>query len=186
VWTLRSSGPSERSKLLLGRQKLFMMYDSFRTDESMVRCYTIHDLCSVKWTGDNQLEALRNTWEDKLANQMERQSDEQLATILFEILKHSKEGMLKDDLTRYRRWPRGHRKKTYQFLIRALDRQIDMNVRDKNYAALQGRSNAAPAATKKRVCKAYLRGECKGKNCPHKHPKDKKGSRAPSGAQGTT
>ena len=69
-----------------------MMYDSFRADESMDRCYTIHDLCSVKWLGDSQLETLRNTWEDKLANQMERQSDEQLATILFEILKHSKEG----------------------------------------------------------------------------------------------
>ena len=63
----------ERQCLLFGRQELFMMYDSFRTDESMARCYTIHDLCSVKWLGDNQLEALRNTWEDKLANHMERQ-----------------------------------------------------------------------------------------------------------------
>ena len=76
-----------------------MMYDSFRTDESMARCYTIHALCSVKWLGDNQLEALRNTWGDKLANQREPQSDDQLATILFEVLKHSKEGMLKDDVT---------------------------------------------------------------------------------------
>ena len=67
-----------------------MMYDSFRTDESMARCYTIHDLCSVKWLGEGQLEALRNTWEDKLANQREPQSDDQLATILFEILKQSK------------------------------------------------------------------------------------------------
>ena len=66
----------ERSCLLSGRQKLFMMCDSFRTDESMARCYTIHDLCSVKWLGDNQLEALRNTWEDNLANQREPQSDD--------------------------------------------------------------------------------------------------------------
>jgi hypothetical protein len=159
-----------------------MMYDSFRTDESMARCYTIHDLCSVKLLGDNQLEALRNTWEDKLANQREPQSEDQLATILFEVLKHSKEGMLKDDVTRYRRWPRGHKKKTYKFLIRALDRQIDMNVRDRNFAALQGKSTAAPAADKKKVCKAFLRGECKDKECPLKHPKNKKGSRAPSAA----
>ena len=135
----------ERQCLLSGRQMLFMMYESFRTDESMARCFTIHDLCSVRWQGDDRLEALRNTWEDKLANQMERQSDDQLAAILFEILKNSKEGMLKDDVTRYRRWPRGHKKKTYQFLIRALDRQIDMNVRETNYAALQqGRPIDAP------------------------------------------
>ena len=99
----------ERNTLLSGRQKLFMMYDGFRTDESMARCCTIHDLCSVKWLGDTQLEALRHTWEDKLANQREPQSEDQLATILFEVLKDSKEGMLKDDVTRYRRWPRGHR-----------------------------------------------------------------------------
>ena len=47
--------------------------------------------------------------------------------------------MLKDDITRYRRWPYGYKKKTYKFLVRALDRQIDMNIRDKNYAALQGK-----------------------------------------------
>jgi len=90
--------------------------------------------------------------------------------------------MLKDDMIRYRRWPHGHRKKTYKFLVRALDRQIDMNIRDKNYAALQGKSNAAPAAAKKKVCKAFLRGECKDRNCPHKHPDGKRGSRAPSAA----
>jgi len=168
--------------LLSGRQKLFVMYDSFRTDESMARCYNIHDRCSVKWLGDSQLEALRNTWEDKLANQRELQSDDQLATILFEILKHSKEGMLKDDMVRYRRWPHGHRKKTYKFLVRALDRQIDMNIRDKNFAALQNKSNAAPAAAKRKVCKAFLRGECKDANCPNKHPDGKKGSRATSAA----
>ena len=99
----------EKNTLLSGRQKLFMMYDSFRTDESMASCYTIHDLRSVKWQGDSQLEALRNTWEDKLANQRELQSDGQLATILFKILKNSKEGVLKDDVIRYGRWPRGHR-----------------------------------------------------------------------------
>jgi len=76
----------------------------------------------------------------------------------------------------------GHRKKTYKFLVRALDRQIDMNIRQKNYAALQGKSNAAPAAAKKKVCKAFLRGECKDKNCPHTRPDGRKGSRATSAA----
>ena len=98
------------------------------------------------------------------------------------LLPSCSKGMSKGDVTRYRRWPRGHRKKTYKFLARALDRQIDMNIRDKNYAALQGKSNAAPAAAKKRVCKAFLRGECNDRNCPHKHPDGKKGSRAPSAA----
>ena len=117
-----------------------------------------------------------------MSNQREPQSDEQLASILFEILKHSKEGMLKDDMTRYRRWPYGYKKKTYQFLVRALDRQIDMNIRDKNVAALQGKPAAAPAPAKQKVCKAFLRGECKNKECPRKHPKNGKGSRAPSAA----
>jgi len=44
----------ERQYLLSGRQMLFMMYESFRTDESMARCFTIHDLCSVRWLGDHQ------------------------------------------------------------------------------------------------------------------------------------
>jgi len=90
--------------------------------------------------------------------------------------------MLKDDITRYRLWPCGYKKKTYKFLVRALDRQIDMNIRDKNFAALQGKSTAAPASAKQKVCKAFLRGECKNKECPLKHPKGKKGSRAPSAA----
>ena len=47
-----------------------------------------------------------------MANQRESQSEDQLAIISLEVFKHSKEGMLEDDVTRYRRWPRGHRKKT--------------------------------------------------------------------------
>ena len=77
---------------------------------------------------------------------------------------------------------KGTQEKTYQFLIRSLDRQIDMNVRDKNYAALQGRATAAPTPKKTRVCKAYLRGECNDRNCPRAHPDGKKGSKATSAA----
>ena len=43
---------SEEANLLRGRQKLWMMLQSFRTDANMARCFPIHDLCSVKRRGD--------------------------------------------------------------------------------------------------------------------------------------
>ena len=42
--------------LLRGRAKLWYMYESFRVDENKARCFTIHDLCAIKFTGDNRLE----------------------------------------------------------------------------------------------------------------------------------
>ena len=106
-------------KMLKGRQVLWMMYDHFRTDENMARCFTIQDLCGIQFPGDNKLEQLRNTWEDKITNQAEPQTNEQLAGILYLLLKQSNK--LKDDMAKYRRYPRGHRKRTYNFLIAAWD-----------------------------------------------------------------
>ena len=54
----------EKGDLLTGRAKLYMMYESFRTDEGMARAFTIADLMSVKFKGDDRLEELRNDWED--------------------------------------------------------------------------------------------------------------------------
>ena len=71
---------TDGANLLRGRQKLWMMLESFRTNVNMARCYTIHDLCSANARGDAQLESLRIDWEDRVANRAERQSDEQLAT----------------------------------------------------------------------------------------------------------
>ena len=89
----------ERQCLLSGRQKLFMMYDSFAR---MSRWHVaIPPTTYAQSSGWGTANSRRCATLGKLANQMERQSDEQLATILFEILKHSKEGMLKDDVTRY-------------------------------------------------------------------------------------
>ena len=67
VDTFEQRALREKKTLLTGRQKLWLMYEHFRTDESMARAYTIQDLLTVKWRGDDHLEALRNDWEDKVA-----------------------------------------------------------------------------------------------------------------------
>ena len=131
------------------------MYDSFRTDEHMARCYSIHELCGIEFKGDNNLEALRNEWEDKIANLAEPQTDQQLARILLEILKKSTK--LKEDIQKYRRYKDGHKRKTLRFLTSALDRQIAQDQQDRNAAVLlKGGKPAAPG--RKKVCKAWMKG----------------------------
>ena len=129
--------------------------------------------------GDAQLEALRNDWEDRVVNQAEKQSDDQLATILYEVLKHSEK--LKDDMHRWRRYEKGHKKKTYQFLLTAWQRQIDEDRRDANARLLQRRGPAAPAKT--HICRGWLKnGVCKTPDCKYDHPADAKGAKAKSAA----
>ena len=51
----------EKQTFLPGRRKLCRTHDNFGADESLVRCHTMHDLCSVKRLGNGQIEALQNT-----------------------------------------------------------------------------------------------------------------------------
>ena len=167
----------DKRELLTGRAKLWYMYDSFRTDSSMARCYTIHDLCSVTFLGDDKLEQLRNVWEDKVANQREGQSSDQLAGILYEVLRHSDK--LKEEVAKWRRYPDGHKKKTYDFLVRAWDRQIDFDTRDRNMQHLQTGRRTPAAPGRKKVCKPFLKGTCphRDQSCDKDHPAGQGGTK---------
>ena len=161
----------ENRRLLSGRQKQFLFYESFRTDENMARCYTIKDLMSLTFPGDDKLEQLRNDWEDRIANCAEKQPEPQQATILYDILKHSTK--LKEDMSKYRRYDKGHKKKNIHFLLKALDRQIILDQQERNAKALNGKNNPAVPAKRKGICKKYLQGKCCGDAnpaCNKKHP----------------
>ena len=159
-----------KRRLLSGRQKLFLFYESYRTDENMARCYTIKDLMALTFPGDDKLEQLRNDWEDRIANCAEEQPPAQQATILYDILKHSTK--LREDMGKYRRYEKGHKKNNIGFLLKALDRQILLDQHDRSAKTLQGKSPAAPVK-RKGLCKKYLEGKCCGDdnpNCKKNHP----------------
>ena len=69
-------------------------------------------------------------WETKRSNQQEPQTDEQLASILYLLLRNSDK--LRTDMDRYRRWTPGHKKRTYKYLLKCWDQLISRELEDAN------------------------------------------------------
>ena len=51
-------------------------------------------------------------------------------------------------MAKYRRYPRGHKRRTCKFLIAAWDRQISLDAQDRNADALRDRRPSVPGPTK--------------------------------------
>jgi len=89
------------TKLLSGRQILYMIYEHFRSNKNVGLVYTICDLAYVKWLGDERMETFRNNWETTLAGMSAQVDDSHLTELLLQQMMQSKE--LKDQVTQFRK-----------------------------------------------------------------------------------
>jgi hypothetical protein len=75
---------SQNGTLLKGRQKLFLMYQFYRTNESLSHAHNIVDLTSLPWRADEKIETFRNDWESRLAGMASKIDEVNLEAILRE------------------------------------------------------------------------------------------------------
>ena len=87
--------------LLAGRQILWMLYQSFRTNKSLGHINTIVDLWDVKWRGDGQIEAFKNEWEMMAETMPHKTSKNTMATLLYTQMIES--NVLKNKMDKYRK-----------------------------------------------------------------------------------
>ena len=179
----------QHRRVLTGRQILWMILQTFKTNADLGVVYGIYHFQSLKWPGDDlrHLEEFRNNWCTLVNHQSEPLTDNQLAELLFRVMEHSP--LLKNDLADYSRRVHETRRTDYKQLMGLLDRHIGvkrerLNDRDlfdhlKKTSSGGGpsgsRRTAAPATRDpsvkrkdQRKCKFYGTKEgCKrGKDCP--------------------
>ena len=49
--------------MLSGRERLFLMYQCFRTNKNLGLIHSVFDLGKVAWLGDTHIETFRNNWD---------------------------------------------------------------------------------------------------------------------------
>lgn len=177
-------------RVLTGRQILWMILRTFKTNADLGVVYSIYHFQNVKWRGDDlrQMEAFRNEWNTIVHHQAEPLSDNQLAELLLRVVEHS--SLLRNDLADYLRRMHETRHPDYKALLAMLDRHISMKREKENDQSLfdhmkkqsgggaaPGRKTATPATREqsnkreKRPCKFHgtPAGCNRGKDCPFSH-----------------
>ena len=114
----------ENERLLTGRQKLFSMYEHFRTNDSMSYAHDITDLTAVAWCGDgdDQIERFRNNWDGTIAGMVEEPNEKLLTEILLEQM--VKSSALKEEIMAYRRLKKDDPSKSYQGHLDIMERHL--------------------------------------------------------------
>ena len=118
--------------ILRGRQILFLMYESFKTNTHMALLYNVTDLSALKYPGDSQLHHFRHQWDLITESMTDSIGQDTLATVLLTKIDTSNE--LRDDIAYYHRCPTGHADHSYRFLKESIDRCIDRKQQKKNRA----------------------------------------------------
>ena len=90
------------NKQLTGRQMLFMVRESFKTEAHMDVCYATQDLLALKWLGDKSMCDFLQKW-DQLTESLEPGlvGDKLLRDVCLDQV--SKSDVLNEDLAHYRR-----------------------------------------------------------------------------------
>ena len=92
--------------------------------------YTITDLTSIHWDGDDKIENFRNAWQAAVAGMPSRLNDEILMEIILTQMLESKE--LKDEVTRFRKLATTDPLRTYNRLIDILDEHLSYDRQQRN------------------------------------------------------
>ena len=88
------------SRILKGRQMLFLVLQSYRTNPRMGLVYGIQHFNEMRWLGDDKMERFRMNWFDLVHLQTTPLDDALLAEILLPLLKESK--VMQADISIYR------------------------------------------------------------------------------------
>ena len=116
--------------MLSGRERLFLMYQFFRTNKNFGLIRSVFDLGKVAWLGDSHIESFRNTWDSMLAGIATDMDDKLLAEALLQQLDKSTE--LRDEVKVFRRMEWDDPSRTYDYLIGIIDRHLDQEAEKRN------------------------------------------------------
>ena len=127
---------NDSTRLMTGRQVLWMIYDHFRTNKRLGLVYTITDLAKIECLGDDKLAHFRNNWDDRVCSMATEINEDTLANMLCDHMMKSKE--LREAVNKWRKLDEGipeeRAKKTYRALLELIDDHLMYNqeIRNRN------------------------------------------------------
>eukprot|EP00971_Amphidinium_carterae_P349384 6490992-Amphidinium_carterae.1 len=188
-----------RKELTSGRLTLRRTFEHFSTDSDMNGVYSVSDFMQCTLGSQNSEDALERFCEMWIwieTGLVEPVAENIRESLLWTQLKGC--SLMQAEINRYRLAPRGNREHTYEFLLNAMQRHVQLYRQDRNREdflkglqnAAGGQQRALPAAETdgfvaqtgkvKKPCWLYQKGNCNRANCPFLHDKraqsDGKGS----------
>jgi len=133
-----------------------MVHDYHKLDEERGALYDFTDLTAVRLKGDN-LESFMNTWEMVLAGIRHLPDQHIIETLFLDQLRHST--VLREEISHYERQDRGHRDRTYEYLVGCVRKYLNRVRQKNNRKALEralsgGVGHTAAPATKAKKAKS--------------------------------
>eukprot|EP00971_Amphidinium_carterae_P299247 5945300-Amphidinium_carterae.2 len=178
-----------QSELTSGRVTLRRIFEYYGTDADMNGVYSVSDFmqCTLGGTGEDSLERFYEMWVWIETGLSEPVAENIRESLLWTQLRGSV--LMQAEINRYRLAPRGHPDHSYEFLLGALQRHVQLYRQEKNredflrglQSAAGGQQKALPVSEHdglaaqankgKRVCWQYQKGSCTRANCQFLHEK---------------
>ena len=147
------------NRVVLGRQLLWLILNSFRTPDHMGLVYSYDNLMSMEWYGDSSLEQFKSSWHRMVDNLTvePKLSNNALRDILHKKMTQGNTKIFADDLKHYSREkgksqvPGAAQREdySYEFLLSIIDREIRQKAEDKQVEARK-RSTRRPGRDRDR------------------------------------
>ena len=131
--TQASEDALSEDRSIRGRELLFIILRYYATGKTAEVMFSLNDLQMVKAKQD-QLESFHNTWIMVLKALPKRPDDEILEFLYYQQIKGMK--VLAEDIFHYNRQETGDKDRNYDYLTRAVERQLRLGRQEKMRAAL--------------------------------------------------
>ena len=132
---LRTQASNRRSTFVMGREILAMILEHFRTPGQRETAFTMEHIIQSRYLGDANIETFYEKWMEIVSNMMPEDvpQDDWLRDALYKKIINS--NLMMYDIKQYESWLEGDPRRTYQYLINAIERHIARIREDKHVAA---------------------------------------------------
>ena len=119
----------------MGREILAMILEHFRTPGQRETAFTMEHIIQSRYLGDANIETFYEKWMEIVSNMMPEDvpQDDWLRDALYKKIRNS--NLMMYDIKKYESWLEGDPRRTYQYLINAIERHIARIREDKHVAA---------------------------------------------------
>ena len=167
----------------MGREILAMILEHFRTPGQRETAFTMEHIIQSRYLGDANIETFYEKWMEIVSNMMPEDvpQDDWLRDALYKKIRNS--NLMMYDIKQYESWLEGDPRRTYQYLINAIERHIARIREDKHVAAREkyardfaggGRPTApTPTAPAPPDANAKAKAKANAKEKPAPKPKAK-------------
>ena len=132
---LRTQASNRRATFVMGREILAMILEHFRTPGQRETAFTMEHIIQSRYLGDANIETFYEKWMEVVSNMMPEDvpQDDWLRDALYKKIRNS--NLMMYDIKQYESWLEGDPRRTYQYLINAIERHIARIREDKHVAA---------------------------------------------------